>query len=338
MTRLLLILFLTTSIKTYSQNKEKRKVYDVYFASKIEQIDFDNYLFGKIKTIKYEGYIYENGNESNGLTLNKLYRTHYDQQGKLQKKESYNTNRDLQFTYLNFGDGFDFQIHSESNIVIDSISKTITEIDFENGNQTIIYHLDSNYKVKSIDNIIGDSLKLYYFKTYDNNKLMSEIHRNKSMFYVWEKDGKLQRYEMRKNLKKFKPNFELAPEYTKDLVYKNDTILISENSDNRITEYKLLKVNDIVLPIYEKNDFGIKTYFYNNDFSLYKMEYTFEGSSKIIYSYKLDSYGNWLRRFDNGNETYIRKLTYDIYGNWITSEVRENGKKTEIINRDITYY
>lgn len=329
---------MTTSIQTYSQNKEKRKVYDVYFESEIEQTDFDNYLFGRIKTIKYERYIYENGNESNGLTLSKLYRTHYDQKGKLQKNESYNTNRDLQFTYLNFGYGFDFQIHSESNIVIDSISKTITEIDFENGNQTNIYHLDSNYKVKSIENIIGDSLKLYYFKTYDKNMLISEIHRNKSMFYVWDKNGKLQRYEMRKNSKKFKPNFELVPEYRKDLVYQNDTIFISENSDNRITEYKLLKVNDVVLPIYEKNDIGIKTYFYNSDFSLYKMEYAFEESHKIIYSYKLDNYGNWLQRFDNGNETYIRKLTYDIYGNWIKSEVRENGKRTEIINREITYY
>ena len=158
------------------------------------------------------------------------------------------------------------------------------------------------------------------------------------MFYVWDKDEKLKHYERRKNLKKFKPNFELEPEYTKDWVYKNDTIFISENSENRISKYKLRKINDVILPIFEKNYIGFKTYFYNSDFSLYKMEYKFEDEGKIIYSYKLYNYGNWIKRFDNENETYSRNLTYDKFGNWIMSEVKENGKKTEVIKREITYY
>lgn len=340
MTRLLLIIFLISSIQCFSQKKEKRKIYDVNFENQIElnQLDFDNYLFGEIKIIKYEKCIYENGNEINGLTLNKLEKTHYDLNGTLQKIESYNTNRNLQFTILNFGKGFDFWINSKSNIKIDSISKIIRETDIENGNQINTYYLDSNYKVKSVDNIIRDSLKLYYFKTYDTKMLISQIHRNNSMFYIWDEYNRLKHYERRNNSKRFTPNLKVAPEYTVDFNFKNDTIFIDKKSENIITKHKLININGIILPIYEDNDIGTKTYFYNKDYSLYKMEYIFDDSSKIIYSYKVDSYGNWIQRFDNNKETYSRKLTYDKFGNWISSELKENGKKVEIVNREIIYY
>lgn len=340
MTRLFLIIFLITSIQCFSQKKEKRKIYEVYFEDLIElnKLDFDNYLFGEIRTIKYEKHIYENGNEINELTLNKLDKMHYDHNGKLQKIENYNTNRDLQFTILNFGKGFDFWINSKSNIKIDSISKTITETNFENGNQINTYYLDSNYKVKSIENIIRDSLELYYFKTYDAKMIISQIHRNNSMFYIWDNYSRLKHYQRQENSKKFTPNLKVAPEYTLDYNFKNDTIFIDEKSENRITKYKLTNINGVILPIYEDNDIGIKTYFYNKDYSLYKMEYIFDDSSKIIYSYKLDNYGNWVQRFDNDKEAYSRKLTYDKFGNWISSELKENGKKVEIINREIIYY
>lgn len=340
MIRLFTTILLIISIQSFSQKNDGRHKYDVKFENALElnHLDFDNYLIGKIKTIKLEKFIYENGAQENGLTLNTLYKTYYNQKGELKKIEHFNTSRDLNFTILNFGKGFDFWINTKNNIEIDSISKKIKKTDIENGNQTTIYHLDSNYEVNSIDNSIGDSLRLYYFNKYDKNKLISEIYRNDSRFYTWNKDNQLQNYTRVNNSEKFKPNLKQAPEYVLEFKYRNDTIFLDEKSNDKLTKYKSINKNNIILPIYESNEIGTKTYFYNQDYSLYKMIYSFKDKSKIIYNYKLDIHGNWLQRFDNNKEVYSRKMTYDKYGNWITSEVYETGRKTEKIIREINYY
>lgn len=344
MVRLITLILLISPLSTFSQVQENkpRHKYDVNFEYFLPSdfLDYDNYLFGKIKTIKYEKSIYENANESNGLSLIQRYITYYNKKEKLTKIETFSTSRILNFTTINFGKGFDFWLNSKNDIEIDSVSKTIKSFDSENGSQTTSYILDSNYKVKSVINIIKDSSKLYYYKEYDKNMLTSEIYRADSKFYTWDESKRLKHYERRNNSNKFIPNFKQAPDFTLDFQYINDTIFLIENPGNILRQYKSFDKNNIILPIYEKNIAGItKTYFYTKNYSLYKMIYFFnQDNTKLIYSYELDKYGNWIKRFDNKKESYLRKLKYDKNRNWISSETYEYGHKSEKIDREIIYY
>lgn len=327
----------------YGSSQENRKKYNITFESneEINNLNFDNYLFGKIHDIKYEKFIYENANKANGLTLNDLRINYYDLKGELKKIELYNDDRTLLYTKIEFGKGFQFDLRPvEKKIKIDSIAKTIEYADPENGNKTITYFLDTDFKVKSVNTIIRDSINMYHFNIYDKNQLIRVNSRQDTRFYKWDNLGRLSHLEQVENEKNFRANYKKTPNYILDYTYANDTIILNKKSNNEAILYKSINKNDgVILRVFENNPTETITYFYNENYALYKMVYFFKKTkSKIVYRYELDKYGNWIKRFDNEKMSYWRKLTYDKFGNWIIAEEFENGNKTGETHRKITYY
>ncbi|PWB24280.1 hypothetical protein [Flavobacterium sp. HTF] len=343
MLKLFTTLFFLLTLYGFSQENKNRKKYNITFESneEINHLNFDNYLYGKIHKIQYEKFIYEIADKKNTLTLNDFRISYYDLKGGLRKIELYNNERKLLYTKIEFGKGFTFDLRPvDKKIKIDSLAKIIEYSDPENGNKTITYLLDNDFKVKSINTVIKDSLNMYYFNIYDKNQLIRVNSRMDTRFYKWDNLGRLQHLEQIENEKNFIANHKKSPNFILDFKYNNDTIITNKKSNNEAIFYKSVNKNDgVILPIFENNPIETITYFYNEDYSLYKMVYFFKkAKSKVIYKYELDKYGNWLKRFDNNKISYFRKLTYDKFGNWIIEEQFENGNKISETHRKITYY